>query len=226
MVNWRWYYYRTVDKILQTCDRVIYEQVFVRDVEVMKQLDIDWKSLLYVEDPDEAFLAAIYLPMPPQKFMHDHGLVEESHSFDYAQAFWTSGDGAWGRGKEDAALPVETWETIRQAIKRVDQKLKVEKVFAAKEFLQKVDSGTASMLDYISFRNLYEEEIQKAVHHATIVDVRDEMTFGVFDKIVAEKSSLRIGIKFGNGHMNHMDRLLRDRGYVLISAGWLVALAI
>lgn len=219
-------YYKTVEKILKKCGVVIYEQVFIRNAETMKQLDDEWKSFLYAEDLDEAFLGAIYLPMPPQKFMYDHGLVEESHHFDYTQVSWISGDGAWENEGKDDAFSDKVWEEIRKSIKKVDQKLKQEKVLAAKEFLCSVDAGSATMLKYISFRNLYEEEIQKAVHCATIVDVRDEMTFGVFDTVIDTKKPARIGIKFGNGHMNGMDKLLRDRGYVLTTVKWLRALAI
>ena len=219
-------FYQHVDRILQGCDVVIYEQPFPRDQETMQQLDDDWRKLLYDEDLDEAFLASIYLPMPPQKFIRNHGLKDESHCFDYSQSHWLSGDGAWGQEAKDAALPDEVWQRIRKAIRTLDTTVKQEKVAAAKKFLQGVDVETASMRAYVDFRNLHEEEIERSVNKHTVVDPRDEMTLGVFDKIVSGRKPVSVGILFGNGHVPGMDTLLHDRGYVLREVTWLRVLTL
>ena len=213
-------FYQRINDVLQRCDRVIYEEPFPRDKDTMRALDEAWSAQLYDESLDQAFVAAIFLPMPPQKFIDTHGLLDEAHYFDFSQQHWISGDSAWGLGSADAALPMETWDEIYAKVKIVDARVKTEKVCAAKEFLQKVEAGSASMQEHVFFRNLYEEEIQKIVQQSTLVDPRDDVTFRVFDEVVAEGQRLCIGIKFGNGHVPHMDELLRNRGYILTTIKW------
>ncbi len=214
------HFYQRIKDVLQRCDRVIYEEPFARNKDTMRALDEAWSARLYDESLDEAFIAAIFLPPPPQKFIDTHGLLDEAHYFDFSQAHWISGDGAWGLGSADAALPMETWDQIYEKAKTIDARVKIEKVCAAKEFLQKVEAGSASMQEYISFRNLYEEEIEKIVKQSTLVDPRDDVTFRVFDEVVCSGKELCIGIKFGNGHVPHMDELLRNRGYILTGIAW------
>lgn len=194
----------------------------------MRQLDESWKQLLHEYDKNlnEAFLAAIFLPMPPQRFIDDHDLCEESHSFNFFQPHWISGDGDWKHNREDASLSDAIWHRIRLQIQKLDTTIKKTKVKAAKEFLQKVDLRSASVHDYLVFRNLYEEEIHEIVYQSTVVDPRDELIFVVFDNIILAKNSSLIGIKFGNGHLPHIDTLLLDRGYKCIMAKYLRVLTI
>ncbi len=215
--------YEQIRCILEKCDAVIYEEPFPRDDTIMEELDREWASVLFDENVDEAFLAAIHLPMPPQKFIQDHGLRQGAHSFDYNQPHWVSGDGTWGVEK-DATLPEEAWGHIRQRIKSVDTALKIEKINSVKAFLVQVNAGIASMRDYVECRNHHEEAIQKLVHQQTIVDPRDNVTFHVFDQTVEIRKPSRIGIQFGNGHIEHMDQLLRERAYLPTSTKWLRAL--
>ena len=218
-------FYKKVAHILNKCDTVIYEEPCERDADTMRELDNAWSQILSDENLDEAMLAAIFLPMP-QKFMHNHLLREEDHCFDYSQVNWISGDAEWNKERPDASLLEEDWIRIRENIKSMDPELKEKKVAAARTFLKKANNYSASMLDYIHFGNLYEDKIQEIVFRSVLVDPRDDMVFSVLDAIVNEKNLSRIGIKFGNGHIRHMDQLLRDRGYALTTVKWLRILTI
>ena len=217
-------FYKKIARILKKCDMVIYEEPLTRDAETMRQLDKEWGQALHDENLNEAFLAAIFLPTP-QKFIHNHLLREESHSFDYSQSNWISGDGDWMGGDKDASLSRETWAHIKLNICFVDQELKEKKVAAARTFLKKVNNYSASMLDYLDFENLYDDEIQDKVTQSVLVDPRDDIALNVLDRITYTKK-LRVGIQFGNGHIRHMDQLLRDRGYALTTVKWLRILTI
>ena len=221
-------FYLQIDKILQDCEVVIYEEPFIRDSATMEQLDKAWRDKLEEKgNLNESFLAAIFLPMPPQKFMNDQSLVQETHHFDYTQKHWISGDGTWdGNAKENAALSEDVWTQIRDAIKTLPTTIKREKVKAAKKFLKNVDAGKASMQEYISFRNLHEEEIEEKIHKRTLVDPRDKLTFEIFDNIIETRAPLSIGIKYGNGHLPGMDAELQARDYRYIATMWLRILTI
>lgn len=215
------YFYNRIMRILNTCSAVIYEQPHPRDADTMKGLDELWNEILYDDNLNEAFLGAIFLPMP-QTFMRDHHLREEAHSFDYSQKNWIAGDAHWNTdGKHDGSLTAETWDTIRHNIELLDKELRQKKVAEGKKFVAKINDHTATMVDYLNFRNLYENEIQDTVFQSDLVDPRDEMTFDVFDHLVCAIPSSRIGIKFGNGHIPHMDQMLRERGYVCETTHWL-----
>lgn len=217
-------FYDHMARILNVCDVVIYEKPCPRDANIMKELDESWSRILYDDNPDEAFLGAIFLPVP-QTFMQDHSLREEAHSFDYSQKNWIVGDGNWNTAeKHDGSLTAETWETIRYKITLLDEELKQKKVIEARKFIEKVNTHTASMIDYLNFRNMYQGEIHDTIFQSDLVDPRDEMTFDVFDHLVCAIPPSRIGIKFGNGHIPHMDQMLRERGYLCTTAKWLRAL--
>lgn len=220
-------YYQRIQSILEMCDTVIYEEPHIREAETLRQLEETWAERLYYTDPDEAFLAAIFLPVP-QQFMRDHNLYDETDCFAYDNSShnWISGDGDWGKGKEDAGLPLATWDCIMDNVRSMSRELKQQKVTTTRRFLEKVNKHSASMLDYLDFRNLYEDEIQDKVFQSTLVDPRDEMVFEVFDRIIYTGNPSRIGIEFGNGHLPHMDQLLRERGYRCTTAKWLRALTI
>ncbi|TSC61242.1 MAG: hypothetical protein G01um101448_1165 [Parcubacteria group bacterium Gr01-1014_48] len=221
-------FYRQVDKILQNCDTVIYEEPLIRDNAAMEQLDHDGRQRLEQKgDLNDSFLAAIFLPMPPQKFARDHGLVRENRNFNYAQDHWVSGDGAWhSRAKEETELPDDTWEQIQDAIKTLPASIKREKVKAAKAFLRKVNAGKASIQEYISFSNLHEKEILAKIYKHTLVDIRDQLAFEVFDNVIETRAPACVGIKFGNGHLPGMDAELLTRGYRYIATMWLRILTI
>ena len=217
-------FYNHIIRTFKTCDVVIYEEMRPRDADTMKDLDKSWSRALYDDNLDEAFLGAIFLPTP-QTFMHDHGLQEEAYSFDYSQGNWISGDGNWHTEKNHVSLTAETWETIRHKITFLDEELKLKKVIAARKFVEKVNTHTASMIDFLNFENLYEDEIQYAIFQSDLVDPRDEMVFDVLDHLVCAIPPSRIGIKFGNGHIPHMDQMLKERGYICTTARWLRVLS-
>lgn len=217
-------FYNHVIRTFKTCDVVIYEEMRPRDADTMKELDGAWSRALYDNNPDEAFLASIFLPTP-QTFIHDHGLQEEAYSFDYSQVNWISGDGNWHTEKNNVSLTAEIWETIRYKITLLDEELKWKKVIEARKFVEKVNVHTASMADFLNFENLHEDEIQDTIFQSDLVDPRDEMTFDVLDHLVCAIPLSRIGIKFGNGHIPHMDRMLKERGYICTTARWLRALS-
>lgn len=217
-------FYDRVACILNACNVVIYEEPCPRDADALKELDELWSKILYDDNLDQAFLAAIFLPVP-QSFMHDHDLLQESHSFEYSQKNWIAGDGNWNTaGKHDGSLTPETWETIRCKITLLAKELKQKKVAGARTFVEKVNTHTVTMVDYLNFRNMYEDEIQDAIFQSDLVDPRDEMTFDVLDHLVCAIPPSRIGIKFGNGHTPHMDQMLRERGYICTTVRWLRAL--
>lgn len=218
-------FYKKVAHILNKCDTVIYEEPCERDADTMRELDNAWSQILSDENLDEAMLAAIFFPMP-QKFMHNHLLREEDHCFDYSQVNWISGDAEWNKKRPGASLLEEDWIRIRENIKSMDLELKEKKVAAARRFLKKANNYSASMLDYIDFGNLYEDEIQEIVFRSVLVDPRDEIALGVLDHVTDAIKQSRIGIKFSNGHICHMDRLLRDRGYALTTVKWLRILTV
>ncbi|MEK7561063.1 MAG: hypothetical protein AAB539_03855 [Patescibacteria group bacterium] len=219
-------FYQRVNNILQKRDAVIYEEPFVRDAETMQHLDEEWRPLLEGTNEDDAFVAAIRMPMPPQKFMRDQGWIEQVRCFDYSQEHWISGDGAWGRGKADVRLTEQTWQQIYERIRTVEKKIRDEKIRAAKFFLHKVDVESATVRDYISFRQLYEKEIEQMVNHPTLVYSRDDMALEVFDEAIRTRSPRYVGMIFGNGHVPHMDKLLRVRGFQLKTVQWLRILTI
>lgn len=219
-------FYQGIQSILSTCNMVIYEQPHARDAQTIRQIHEAWSERLHDADCDEAFLAAIFLSSMPPQFMRDYNLCDEAHSFDYTQPHWISGDGNLGKGTQDAALPSETWDRVMDNIRSMDAELKQTKVALAKIFLEKVKENLASMLDYLTFTNFHEDEIQENVLQSTVAGPRDEMAFDVFDRIVRTSNPSRMGIKFGSGHIPHMDQLLRQRGYRCTTAKWLRVLTI
>ncbi|MEK7082738.1 MAG: hypothetical protein AAB972_01085, partial [Patescibacteria group bacterium] len=213
-------FYDHIIRTFKTCDVVIYEELRPRDADTMKDLDKSWSRALYDDNLDEAFLGAIFLPTP-QTFMHDHGLQEEAYSFDYSQGNWISGDGNWHTEKNHVSLTAETWETIRHKITFLDEELKLKKVIAARKFVEKVNTHTASMIDFLNFENLYEDEIQYAIFQSDLVDPRDEMVFDVLDHLVRAIPPSRIGINFGIGDIPLMVLMLKDLCFICRSGRWL-----
>jgi len=213
-------YYKSIDDVLAKCDIVLYEKFGGDDEEKgegsLKKKDRErrWEyKRAFSSHLNTAFLNSLSLYF--NRVDETMGLVSEWKFFEVGEkccSNWYCADPTWDEvaGMEEEPEPMRTIPD--------ETKKELAEYFQGK--IRGIDEGRFSKKEFgESFVMLYKDPVVTENFLGALGRYRDIAVLKKFDSYVKDTDARIVGIKFGAAHMEHQQRLLKERGYEEV-ASW------